>query len=205
MLCVMIRWLILAAAVTVFYGLPVGTGEPLALASPGGAASGDALDVALFAAPSTSNAGQGATSYRDLADSIGIVVNRSNPVDNVSFAELQKIFLGGQSHWSNGRRISVVMLQPGKQDRQAVLAQIYKMDEKDFDKHFSQATGSGDVHPPKILASSSEVLKYVYNVPGAIGYVRVTEADDSVKMLHVDSRFPGEKDYSIRLHPKPAK
>jgi len=42
-------------------------------------------------------------------------------------------------------------------------------------------------------------------VPGAIGYLRVTETDDSVKILHIDSRLPGEKDYSIRLHAKPGK
>jgi len=33
----------------------------------------------------------------------------------------------------------------------------------------------------------------------------VTEADDSVKILRIDSRLPGEKDYGIRLHPKPGK
>jgi ABC-type phosphate transport system substrate-binding protein len=149
---------------------------------------------------------RGPSTYRDLADSLGIVVNRSNPVENLSFAELRKIFLGEQSHWSNGRRITVVMLEPGKQERQAVLAQICLMDDKDFDKHFSQGMSTGEIHAtPKTLASSADVLKFVGNVPGAIGYVRVTEADDSVKMVHVDSRLPGDKDYSIRLHSKPHK
>lgn len=148
----------------------------------------------------------GPATYRDLADSLGIVVNRSNPVENLSFTELRKIFLGEQSHWSNGRRITVVMLEPGKQERQAVLTQVCQMDDKDFDKHFSRGMSSGEIHAaPKTLPTSTEVLKFVYNVPGAIGYVRVTEADDSVKMVHIDSRLPGDKDYSIRLHQKPHK
>ncbi|PYU67032.1 MAG: hypothetical protein DMG49_20155 [Acidobacteria bacterium] len=139
-------------------------------------------------------------------DSLGIVVNRSNPVENLSFAELRKIFLGEQTHWSNGRRITVVMLEPGKQERQAVLAQIYRMDDKDFNKHFLQGMFTGEIHAaPKTLATSTEVLKFVFNVPGAIGYVRGTEADESVKIVHVDSRLPGYKDYSIRLHPKSTK
>ena len=168
---------------------------------------GKAVVLGVFMVPDAFYGSQVASStYRDLADSLGIVVNRSNPVENLSFAELRKIFLGEQSHWSNGRRISIVMLEPGKQERQAVLAQIYRMDDKEFDKHFSQGLSSGEIHAtPKTLATSTEVLKYVYNVPGAIGYVRVTEADDSVKILHVDSRLPGDKDYSIRLHIKPAK
>jgi hypothetical protein len=166
-----------------------------------------AIKLAAFAGPHAFPALQGGFStYRDLADSLGIVVNRSNPVENLSFAELRKIFLGEQSHWSNGRRITVVMLEPGKQERQAVLAQIYRMDDKDFNKHFTQGTSTGEVHTtPKILANSSEVLKFVFNVPGAIGYVRVTEADDSVKVVHVDSRLPGDKEYGMRLHPKPGK
>src|SRR6266567_4132846 len=57
---------------------------------------------------------------------LAILVNRSNPVENLSFAELRKVFLGEQNHWSNGRRITVVMLEPGKQERQAVLTQIYR-------------------------------------------------------------------------------
>lgn len=166
-----------------------------------------AVNFAVFARPDAVRGLQAAIStYRDLADSLGIVVNRSNPVENLSFAELRKIFLGEQSHWSNGRRITVLMLEPGKQERQAVLTQIYRMDDKDFDKHFLQRTPTGEIHAaPKTLATSAEVLKFVFNVPGAIGYVRVTEADDSVKVVHVDSRLPGEKDYSIRLHPKSGK
>src|SRR5256884_9362914 len=92
-------------------------------------------------------------------DSLGIVVNRSNPVENLSFAELRKIFLGEQSHWSNGRRITVVMLEPGKQERQAVLTQIYRMDDKDFNKHFLQGMFTGEVHAaPKTLGTPTEVL-----------------------------------------------
>jgi ABC-type phosphate transport system substrate-binding protein len=139
-------------------------------------------------------------------DSLGIVVNRSNPVENLSFAELRKIFMGEQTHWSNGRRITVVMLEAGKQERQAVLTQIYRMDDKDFNKHFLQGMFTGEIHAaPKTLATPTEVLKFVLNVPGAIGYVRGAEADESVKVVRVDSRLPGDKDYSIRLHPKSTK
>src|SRR5215469_7855920 len=63
-------------------------------------------------------------------DSLAFVVNRSNPVDILAVPGLRKVFMGEQDHWSNGRRITVVMLGPGKVERQAVLSQIYKMDEK---------------------------------------------------------------------------
>jgi ABC-type phosphate transport system substrate-binding protein len=170
---------LLATAILLSPALPLGTSEPLGLAPQGRPAPDDSL---------------------------GIVVNRSNPVENLSFAELRKIFMGEQTHWSNGRRITVVMLEAGKQERQAILTQIYRMDDKDFNKHFIQGMFTGEIHAaPKTLATSTEVLKFVLNVPGAIGYVRGAEADESVKVVRVDSRLPGDKDYSIRLHPKSAK
>ena len=139
-------------------------------------------------------------------DSLAIVVNRSNPVDSLSFPELRKIFMGVQDHWSNGRRITVVMLEPGKVERQAVLAQIYKMDEKDFNQYFLHSMFTGELHAaPKALGSSTEVLKFVFNIPGAIGYLKSSEVNDSVKVVRIDSRLPGEKDYAIRLHGKSAK
>jgi ABC-type phosphate transport system substrate-binding protein len=139
-------------------------------------------------------------------DSLAIVVNRSNPVESLSFLELRKIFLENQDHWSNGRRITVIMLEPGKVERQVVLAQIYQMDEKDFNKYFLHGMLTGEVHvAPKAMTNSTEVLKFVFNVPGAIGYVKASDVNDSVKVVRIDSRLPGEKDYSIRLHAKPIK
>ncbi|HYY72301.1 MAG TPA: substrate-binding domain-containing protein [Candidatus Bathyarchaeia archaeon] len=163
--------------------------------------------LCFFAAASLLSAGLSpgldAQSRSAADDSIAIVVNRSNPVENLSFPELRKIFLGEQIHWSNGRRISVVMLEPGNSERQAVLVLIYKMGEKDFNSHFLHGMFTGEIHAaPKALPSSAEVLKFVLNVPGAIGYVKALEVNDSVKVIRVESRLPSEKDYLLRLRGK---
>ena len=157
--------------------------------------------------PLTSGTAESPAQSRAAADdALAIVVNRSNPVDSLSFPELRKIFMEEQDHWSNGRRITVVMLEPGRVERQAVLAQIYKMDEKDFNQYFLHNMFTGELHAaPKALGSSSEVLKFVFNIPGAIGYLKPSEVNDSVKVVRIDSRLPGEKDYAIRLHGKSGK
>ncbi len=137
---------------------------------------------------------------------LAILVNRSNPVENLSFAELRKVFLGEQNHWSDGRRITLVMLESGKPERQLVLTLIYRMDDKDFNAYFLHHIFTGDIHAaPTTLATSTEVLKFVSNVQGAIGYLRTTAADESVKVVRVDSVLPCDKDYSIRMRPKAAK
>jgi ABC-type phosphate transport system substrate-binding protein len=137
---------------------------------------------------------------------LAIIVNQSNPVENCSFEELRKIFLGERSHWPNGRRITLVMLDPAQPERKVVLREIYAMTEKDLNNHFIQGVFTGNVlASPKTLASAAEVRKFVFNVPGAIGYVRGAEADASVKTLRIDGRLPDDKDYRLRLQPHSAK
>src|SRR5438045_6001745 len=120
---------------------------------------------------------------------LAIIVNQSNPVENCSFDELRKIFLGERSHWPNGRRITVVMLDPIQPERKIVLREIYGMSEKDLNNHFIQGVFTGAVlAAPKTLASAADVRKFVFNVPGAIGYVRGADVDTTVKALRIYGR-----------------
>ena len=131
---------------------------------------------------------------------VAIIVNQSNTVDNLSMAELRKIFMGERSHWPNGRRITLVMMDPTQPERKVVLREIYGMNEKDLNQHFVQGVFTGAVSvSPKTLGTTGEVLKFVFNVPGAIGYVRAEEADKTVKILRVDGRLPDDTDYKLRM------
>lgn len=137
------------------------------------------------------------------ADSLAIVVNQANPVTNLSYEELRKIFLGERSHWPNGRRITLVMIEPGRPERAAVLRELYHMNEGEFSRHFLHGLFTGQVFvSPKTLNSPVGVCKFVFNVPGAIGYVRASDVDDSVRVIRIDGRLPEDKDYSFRLQPR---
>ena len=131
---------------------------------------------------------------------LAIIVNRSNPVQDLSFTDLRKIFLGERGHWSNGRRITVVMLDSGRPERQVVIKNVYQMKERDFNRYFLQATFVGEVFSaPKTLATPTGARKFVFNLPGAIGYVPVDDVDDSVKVVRVDGRLPGDKGYQLNF------
>jgi ABC-type phosphate transport system substrate-binding protein len=137
---------------------------------------------------------------------LAIVVNRVNPIANLSMAELRKIFLGERSHWPNGRRITLVMIEPGQPERAAVLSQIYQMTETDFNNHFLHGLFTGEVFvSPKTLATPLGVRKFIFNVPGAIGYVRASDVDQSVKVIRIDERLPEDKGYRLHVPPRPPK
>jgi ABC-type phosphate transport system substrate-binding protein len=135
-------------------------------------------------------------------ESIAIVVNQENNIENLSLKELRTVFLGERSHWPNGRRITLVMMEPGQLERKAILRDIYRMNETDFSRHFLQGLFTGEVFvSPKTLASPVGVRKFIFNVPGAIGYVRVGDVDSTVKVVRIDGRLPDDKDYELRIEP----
>jgi ABC-type phosphate transport system substrate-binding protein len=137
---------------------------------------------------------------------LAIVVNISSSIENLSMTELRKIFLGERSHWPNGRRITLVMMEPGQPERAAVISLICQMNESDFKNHFLHGLFTGDVLvSPKTLATPVGVRKFIFNVPGAIGYLRATDVDASVKVIRVDERLPEDKGYKLHLPPRSSK
>jgi ABC-type phosphate transport system substrate-binding protein len=131
---------------------------------------------------------------------LAIIVNKSNPVDNLPFDELRKIFLGQRSRWANGHRIAVVMLERGQPERQTILREVYRMSENDYNRHLLKGLFTGDVFvAPKTLSSPLVLRKFVFNAPGAIGYLRAADVDSSVKVVRVDGLLPADSEYRLQI------
>jgi len=139
-------------------------------------------------------------------DTLAIIVNQSNTIDDLSLKELRMVFLGERSHWPNGRRITLVMMDPGLSERKAVLRDVCHMSETEFSRHFLQGLFTGEVFvSPKTLSTSMGVRKFVFNVPGAIGYLRASDVDSSVKVIKVNGHRPEEADYPLRIEVRASK
>lgn len=133
-------------------------------------------------------------------EALAIVVNKTNPIESLSSNDLRNLLLAEQKTWSNGRRVTIVMREPGQPERIAVLKAVCRMTDSDYTKYFLQAQFTGDLQAtPKVLATTTGMRKFVFNVPGAIGYVRASEVDASVKTVRVDGLLPGDPGYKIRL------
>jgi ABC-type phosphate transport system substrate-binding protein len=151
------------------------------------------LGVALCATPSR-------VAHAQSVEPLAIVVNKGNPMTEVSLADLRKIYRGQRYRWSNGRRVTLVMRDPGTAERNAMLRALYGVSEEEYRRGFLQAIFTGEAgDAPKMLASPNGVLRFVFNVPGAIGYVRASEADSNVKVLRVDGRLPGQPGYRLEV------
>ena len=105
----------------------------------------------------------------------------------MSLDELRKYCLQERKHWADNKRVTVVLRDPGQSEREAVLQLIYRMSESDFNRYFLQAEFTGEVQAvPKHLSSAVGVRRFIFNVPGAIGFVRASDVDSTVKVLQVN-------------------
>ena len=133
-------------------------------------------------------------------ESLAIIVNRTNAVDNLSFAELRQYFLGERTRWPNGRRVTLVMRDTSRPEREAVLRIVYEMREQDFHEHFLRAKFTGEFpEEPRLIDTTSRVVNFVFLQSGAIGYVRADEVSPSVKVLRLDGLLPGDPGYKLTL------
>ena len=114
------------------------------------------------------------------------VVNRKNPTEALSLAEVRMMLLGERSHWPDGARVTVVMRDPKQPERDAVIRLVCRMDDRDYTRTVLRAVFAAELQSaPKLLGTPAGVMRFIYNVPGAIGYVRASEVDDSVKIVRL--------------------
>jgi ABC-type phosphate transport system substrate-binding protein len=133
------------------------------------------------------------------SQTLAIIVHRSNPVDNLTFSELRRIFMLDTQTWPHGRKITVVLREKGQPERADAIRIICGLSEADYDKHILFRTFQGSVNiGPRSLQSASTMLRFVYNAPGAIGSVAADQVDGSVKLLRVDGALPGDQKYPLR-------
>jgi hypothetical protein len=128
------------------------------------------------------------------ADNLAIIVNQANTVDDITLKELRTVFLGERSHWPNGRRITLVMMDPGVAERKAVLRDICRMNETEFSRHFLQGLFTGEVFvSPKTLSSPT------------IGYVRASDVDGTVKVIRVNGHGVDDPEYPLHIEARDSK
>jgi ABC-type phosphate transport system substrate-binding protein len=132
-----------------------------------------------------------------------VIVNSANPVDNLSLAELKKLFLGDKGRWDTGKAVAPVMMTPGAPERNAFLKLVCGMNDADLAKYFMQAAFSGkSATPPKEVGSGSAVKAFVAAAAGAIGFVKAGDlpaGDATVKVVKIDGAAAGDPGYKLKM------
>lgn len=132
---------------------------------------------------------------------VAIIVNKSNTIESLTLGELREFFLAERSHWPTKQRVRVAMVAAGRPERQILLRTVCNMSrEQDFQAYFLRAKFSEQtLEQPREFSSAPDVIRFISNIPGAIGFVRADEVDPSVKVIRVEDLTPGDPGYKLRL------
>lgn len=133
---------------------------------------------------------------------MAIIVHQSNPVSDLTLAELRRIFMLETQTWPHGRKITLVLGEKGQPGRAEIIRLICGFSEADYDRHILLQTFRGNVGlGPRAIRSPAAMLRFVFNAPGAIGYVPAEQLDGSTKVLRVNGLDLTDPKNPLRIGP----
>jgi hypothetical protein len=150
---------------------------------------------------------------RAVADDVAVIVHHSNAIGGLALGQLRRIILGQQTKWPGEQTIVVLMTPPGQLEREITLRVVCGMSETSFSLHFTHASfkeGVAGLHGPKwsppavaelptVFPSGVQVRQSVAGAVNALGFIKASQLDGSVKVIAVDGSRPGEPAYKLKL------
>jgi len=129
---------------------------------------------------------------------IAIIVNQNVPLDNLTFAEVRKVFRGERQFWNSGLRVTLLVRAPVARERDVVLKTIYEMTEAQYRQYWISKVFRADAASgPKIVYTSAMATELVSAIPGAISFIEADKIPAGFKVIKVDGIKPGEKGYAL--------
>jgi ABC-type phosphate transport system substrate-binding protein len=116
-----------------------------------------------------------------LAGDIAVIVNPANPAI-LTKGLVVSYYLGESKSWSGGVPVKLLELPPDNPARVAFDKDVLGRSAQQLKDLWSQNSLSGKAIPPKELASDEEVKKAVSSSKIAIGYIKASSVDDTVKV-----------------------
>jgi len=132
--------------------------------------------------------------YPIAREPLAIIVNRSNPVDNLTLQQLRDIFSGRTTNWKE---------VGGNNEKIAVIAQLHC---KDYSPNWKGILADAEKFTKKRVdvTAQPEMAKTVSDFKLAIGHLEMTsvrESNDPVKILSIDGYQPTSENMEKGLYP----
>ena len=133
------------------------------------------------------------------AAAMAVIVHPDTPVQNLTFAEMRRVFLGERQYWNAETPVVLIVRAPVAPERTVVLDRIYRMSESQFKQYWiARIFRAETVSTPKVVYSNATINELVAAIPGAISLVRVDDKTPGVKVVRIDGALPGDPNYPLR-------
>lgn len=130
-----------------------------------------------------------------------VVVNADSPMSDVSMNMLRNVFLGETVTDPSGRRILPLNQPPHSPDRVGFDRVVLDMSPDEVARYWIDRKIRGQSDAPRSVDSPALLRRVVARLPGAMGYLRREDVDDSVKVVKIDGKRPTDGEYPLRYKP----
>ena len=118
------------------------------------------------------------------ASGLQIIVNNAVPDDSLTKTDIRQIFLGQQSQWSDGNRISIVTSDQNDLNRDFLDNYVGRTPAQ-FSNYWKKLVFTGKGRMPRSFKTDKSLIEHVAATEGAIGYISAEEKPDGVKVITV--------------------
>ncbi len=113
-----------------------------------------------------------------------IIANKNVSEDSISKEAVKKIFLGKTVKWDDKSSISFVVL---KEDvHKAFLKEYIKRSTSQYKNHWKMMVFTGKGRKPRAFDTEKDLVRYVAETEGAVGYVNKGTEIMNVKTINVN-------------------
>lgn len=118
---------------------------------------------------------------------VAIIVNPNNDVQ-YNEEQIRNVFLGKIQAFPNGGKIHTYTLPIETSEREQFVASLIKRSESSLHSYWSRMLFSAKARPPKVLPDTPKMKEQVSTDVNAIGFIQLSDVDDSVRVLQVLKR-----------------
>jgi ABC-type phosphate transport system substrate-binding protein len=116
------------------------------------------------------------------SDNLVVIVNRDNP-NTVDLAYINKIYSGSLKAWPDGSPVFALDHSEESDLRAQFSTQVLNRSVANMRAIWSQNIFTGKGLPPKVVSLDTEMKRLVATNRNAIGYIRTSQLDGSVKVI----------------------
>lgn len=130
-----------------------------------------------------------------------VIVNKSNPVESLSMAQLRKLILGDVRAWQDHKQVSLIARDASTKDFQCLLSSVVRLSVGEYHRYVINAEFRGD-EPMAIQIADSDLTAGKF-VTGSAGSLAVVEANSlpaigaNIKVLRIDGKAVGQPGYPL--------
>lgn len=116
---------------------------------------------------------------------VAVIVNKTNSVTTVKKSVLERYFFRKTTKWDSGVEVMPIDLRATDPARVEFSDSFLGRSPREVEVYWISQSLVGGKSAPEVVNNSMLVKKYVASDSGAIGYINITDLDDSVKQVAV--------------------